>query len=337
MEYGCASCGVTFNLLNKGYLYVKGSREIPRIFSQAMPFRKGYAISFSSEAKLIELVETLLSSIGEEILEGNIMPSLNQYFPVYPLGEIAVRIQNYKIVDMIQSTDFTSFFQPIISLKDDRVFAYESLLRDPKGRISPGDLFEVAHNAGMHSLLDQKARETAIRTRSAKIQDGIKSFINFLPSTIYNPEFCLKHTFHNVKKYNVNPDDLVFEVVETEKIIDIDHLKEIFRVYKREGIQVALDDFGSGHSTLDVLIRLVPDYVKVDRSKIMYCDQDAENQEYLRELVRISKELDIAVLAEGIERQEELAFCRDIGMNLAQGYFLGRPQSEPEIFSSSMV
>jgi EAL domain-containing protein (putative c-di-GMP-specific phosphodiesterase class I) len=91
--------------------------------------------------------------------------------------------------------------------------------------LSPGKLFEVATKTGLHSLLDQRAREVAVKARVGKVPAGTKSFINFLPSTIYNPDFCLQHTFKIVEKYQINPEDLVFEVVETEKIVNIGHLK----------------------------------------------------------------------------------------------------------------
>ncbi|WP_456271760.1 EAL domain-containing protein [Bacillus sp. AK031] len=180
----------------------------------------------------------------------------------------------------------------------------------------------------MHSLLDQRAREAAIRCRKGNVENGIKSFINFLPSTIYNPEFCLKHTFSIVEKYKVDPSDLVFEVVETEKIVDIDHLKNVFAVYRREGMKVALDDVGSGFATLEMLGQIKPDYVKVDRSYVSHCDSIRENQAFLKEVSHISKELGIKVLAEGIERKEEFDYCKTVGIDLAQGYYIGKPEEK---------
>jgi EAL domain-containing protein (putative c-di-GMP-specific phosphodiesterase class I) len=209
------------------------------------------------------------------------------------------------------------------------LYAYESLLRDPLKRISPGELFQTAQITGMHSMLDQKARETAIRSRSGRIPDGVKSFINFLPSTIYNPEYCLQHTFKIVEKFGVHPKDLVFEEVEIEKINDVEHLKNIFTVYKREGMRVALDDFGSGHATMEVLLELSPDYVKIDRSKIMYCDQDPDKQNFLKHLRTLTSGIGVITLAEGVERVEEMEFCKEIGIDLAQGYLFGKPDKEP--------
>ena len=161
----------------------------------------------------------------------------------------------------------------------------------------------------------------------------LKVLYNFLPSTIYNPDFCLQHTFKIVEKYKINPADLVFEVVETEKILDVDHLKKVLNQYKKEGMKVALDDVGSGFSTVDMLELLKPDYVKIDRSYISFCDQDENKQLFLKETNDRAKSLGIQTLAEGIERVEEFELCRSLGFDLAQGYLIGKPSLNPVVQS----
>ena len=273
----------------------------------------------------VELAETkeLLAEDGWE-LSINCHPHPG---PFIPAGKFLNLIRYREMVEIIQQGEFTSHLQPIIDLNDDSLFGYESLLRVGSGRkaVNPGELFEVASLTGFHSMLDQKARKSAIECRKNQVKPGIKSFINFLPSTIYNPEFCLRHTFKIVNEIGVNPEDLIFEVVETEKIEDVEHLRSVLDVYKREGMKVALDDVGSGFATVEMLTLLQPDYVKIDRSFISYCDRNTENQKFLRKVMKIAGELNILVLAEGIERKEELLFCKDIGIHYAQGYFIGKP------------
>ncbi|RFU63504.1 EAL domain-containing protein [Peribacillus glennii] len=331
MENGCNLCGVNFTLHEEGFIYLEGKSGDGLL--EAIPGRiendKGVFIEYHSMAELSRQIDILSLLPEADTFQSTLLKKLEEPFTTYPYREIRARISNNETVQIIQSTDFMGYFQPIVLLRDNSLFAYESLLRDPLGRVSPGQLFRVAQETGMHSLLDQKARETAIKSRGGKIKNGIKSFINFLPSTIYNPEYCLRHTFQIVERYGVTPEDLVFEVVETEKIEDIGHLQKIFRTYKNQGMGVALDDFGEGYSTLDVMVELQPDYVKIDRSKIMNCDSDSGKQEFLKNVVHIARELNIQTLAEGIERMEELQFCKDIGMDLAQGYLIGRPEAEP--------
>jgi len=128
----------------------------------------------------------------------------------------------------------------------------------------------------------------------------------------------------------VKNQDVKSEVVESEKIDDIAHLQKVLSTYKREGMKVALDDVGSGFATLEVLKNLNPDYVKIDRHYIDHCDRDSLKQSFLSDVIHIAKELGITVLAEGIERQEEFDYCKHIGIDLAQGYFIGKPASKPQ-------
>ncbi|MFD2882276.1 EAL domain-containing protein [Paenibacillus rhizoplanae] len=200
----------------------------------------------------------------------------------------------------------------------------------PQGSyFQPYELFEIARRTGFHSFLDRAARISAIETSSKLLPQGIKRFINFLPSSIYNPKYCLTHTFEAIRRLDQSPEDYVFEVVETEQISDIPHLHAIFAEYRQQGIRVALDDVGAGYSTLELMSSLQPDYVKVDRSLISFCDRDEEKQRMLREIISRAGQFGASLLAEGIERREEFLVCRDLGMDLGQGYLFGLPEDKP--------
>ncbi|MFD1773742.1 EAL domain-containing protein [Paenibacillus rhizophilus] len=187
----------------------------------------------------------------------------------------------------------------------------------------------MARRSGLHSFLDRAARISAIGSSARHLPEGIKRFVNFLPSSIYNPNYCLTNTFQTIQQQGLRPEDFVFEVVETEKIRDIDHLAAIFSKYREHGVNVALDDVGSGYSTVEFMLRLQPDYVKIDRGLISMCDQDPHKQTGIKEVVEKAGRFGGKVLAEGIERREEFQFCLDNGIELAQGYFFGKPELEP--------
>ena len=328
----CSSCDLMFTLQEKGFLYVLETDLIKRAYPDAIELNGGLYLPFYSKEEGIETVQNILALPDiNHTIKANFISKICIPLMMYPLYQIERNIAEYDTIQIIRGTEFTSFFQPIVSLQGEEVIGFEALLRDPLARVSPGKLFEVAQDTGLHHMLDMKARQIAIKSRVGKVPHGIKSFINFLPSTIDNPKFSIKNTIKSMEQHHVSPEDVVFEVVETEKIDDIIHLKDIFQVYKQQGIKVALDDFGTGYSTFEVLVQLVPDYVKIDRSQIMNCDQDEVKQQYLIDLVKIVKNLGIISLAEGIERKEELDFCREIGIELAQGYYLGKPESKPNL------
>ncbi|OLN22386.1 hypothetical protein BTO30_10020 [Domibacillus antri] len=324
MKYECAHCGIPLRFYEPGRLFLKKDGDAAWSMFDYEHVEEADKWLKSSDAKM--------AGIGKK---GAVLPEKAASFE-----EMVYLFEQKEAVELIESGELISYLQPIVDLRDDSIYGYESLLRTPANdkQISPGVLFSTAAKTGLHSKLDQRAREAAIRARKDQIAGNVKSFINFLPSTIYNPEFCLRHTFQVVEKYDIDPSNLVFEVVETEKIIDVLHLKKVLAVYQREGMKVALDDVGAGFSTLDMLSSLRPDYVKLDRSYISYCDQNQENQTFLNEALRIADSLGITLLAEGIERQEELDYCHASGIPLAQGYLIGKPAAEaaiPEGFSLS--
>ncbi|MGE6755369.1 EAL domain-containing protein [Rossellomorea sp. NPDC071047] len=340
MNIACANCAVTMKYLDTGYFFLHNAQNY------TLPL-KGYS-SQLEDGTYVFLYENLNVLYENLVKKEGIMEEdgwkcsinvIDQPGPFMAVSRFMLLMKHREMVEVIQNGEFISHLQPIIDLSDYSLLGYESLLRagDQSKSINPGQLFEVAAITGFHSMLDQKARKSAIECRIGQVNPGIKSFINFLPSTIYNPEFCLRHTFQIVNELGLNPEDLVFEVVETEKIEDVEHLKSVLDVYKREGMKVALDDVGSGFATIEMLTLLKPDYVKIDRSFINHCDSVPENQEFLHKVMQIATELNILVLAEGIERKEELLFCKKIGVHYAQGYFIGKPALEAkEPFAQSL-
>jgi EAL domain-containing protein (putative c-di-GMP-specific phosphodiesterase class I) len=247
-----------------------------------------------------------------------------------PFIQIEEKLENQSVLDIIRHGQFTSHMQPIVDLRE-KVVGFEFLLRPPHGKetFQTYQLFEVARETGLHSFLDRLARNTAIETSALWLPNGYKRFINFLPSSLYDPEYCLSHTFHMIDRLNLDPKDFVFEVVETENIEHIPHLLHIFDMYRDKGISVALDDVGSGYSTVELMSDLKPDYVKIDRSLIDHCDQDWIKQREISKIVEAAFHFNAQVLAEGIERYEDFQFCIDAGIDLAQGYLFGKPAERP--------
>ncbi len=223
------------------------------------------------------------------------------------------------------------YFQPIIDLKKMAIYGYECLARGLKkdnSIMNPGEMFRIANATGMLFNLDRQCRIQAINF-SKKYQLEGKIFINFTPNAIYNPEFCLKTTLEAMKKVEIEPDRVVFEVIETEKVQNVAHLSHIFKYYRENGVKVALDDVGSGYSTLLILSELKPDYIKIDMELVRNIDKDSAKKVIVKSLVEVAKDLAIQPLAEGIETREELEVISSMGINIVQGYFFGKPSPKP--------
>lgn len=240
-------------------------------------------------------------------------------------------IEDSSFFDILNNSSLTSYFQPIIKADDRSIYGYEALIRGVKADGSlmfPDDLFEKSRRNDLNFKLDRICRESALKTAAVKkIQQRV--FINFLPTSLYDPEFCLRSTVKWAKQLEFDPKNIIFEVVETESVEDKEHLIKILNFYKKEGFSVALDDVGEGYSSLNMLVDIRPDIIKVDRNIITDIDIDTLKQSTYRALYTLAKENGISVLAEGVETKEELEVIESIGVDYIQGYLFGKPASEP--------
>ena len=240
-------------------------------------------------------------------------------------------IDDKSFFDILENEALTTHFQPIIDLKDDSIYAYEALTRGvyPDGTLmSPGELFEKSSRNDTNFKLDRLCRESALKTSAVK-KINSKVFINFLPTSIYDPKFCLQATVKWAKQLDHDPKNIVFEVVETEKVEDKEHLKTILDYYRQQGFQVALDDVGEGYSSLNMLVDLQPDIIKVDRNIIDGIHENSMKQSVYKALRTISSDNGIKLLAEGVETIDELNKVKQLGADYAQGYYYAKPTAEP--------
>ena len=235
-------------------------------------------------------------------------------------------IEDKNFFDIIENKSLTAYFQPIIDMKTNEIFAYETLTRGvlPNGDLMyPDELFLKSTRNDMNFVLDRMCRENALKTTAVKKVDA-KVFINFIPTSIYDPEFCLASTVKWAKQLEFDPKNIVFEVVETEYVEDKEHLKKILNYYRKEGFLIALDDVGEGYSSLNMIIDLKPDIIKVDRNIICDIDTDQMKQSIYKALKSICDDNGIKLLAEGVETPSELEKIKEIGVDYAQGYYFAR-------------
>jgi EAL domain-containing protein (putative c-di-GMP-specific phosphodiesterase class I) len=246
-----------------------------------------------------------------------------------PLSGLFGEIDGRNVSDYILHRLFTPNLQPVVQ-PSGTIVGYEFLMRPlpEQPPFRPAELFEKARRIGLHSFLDREARHSAIRMGAAHLQNGMKRFINFLPSSLHCPETCLKSTFEMMKTTGTDPGDYVFEVIETEQLDD-PRLMKVFDVYRQEGVRLALDDVGTEFATLDAVERLQPDYVKMDRKWVSNCDADAGKQRYIGQLLDRVTRFHGVVLAEGVERTQEWDYLRKAGVSLFQGYLFGHASPMP--------
>ena len=230
-----------------------------------------------------------------------------------------------EICEHVETFPYKMAFQPLVNLKEKKIYGYEALIRGINNE-SASTVLDTITDQNRY-IFDQSCRVKAISTASRLGLDR-RLNINFMPNAVYNPEACLRLTLQAAKKYKFPPHLITFEFTENEEIINHNHLKSIIETYSRHGIKTAIDDFGAGYSGLSLLAHFQPNYIKIDRELICDIDSLKPSKAIVSGLLMTAQSLDIEVVAEGVERIEELVILKDMGVNLFQGYLFAKPALE---------
>lgn len=220
------------------------------------------------------------------------------------------------------SIPFTMAFQPVVDVERRLIVAQEALVRGPEGQ-GAGHVLRQVTGDNLYRF-DQACRVRAIE-QAARLGLETRLNINFFPNAVYEPAACIRTTLATARKTGFPLDQITFEIVETEEIVDNDHLRGIISEYRQRGFLIALDDFASAHSGLARLVELRPDIIKLDRRLTRDCDVDDARLAVIASMVSLCDSLDIQVVVEGIERVEEVEALRSVGARYMQGYFFARP------------
>lgn len=218
-------------------------------------------------------------------------------------------------------------FQPIVCLSEGRILGYEALSRGPSNSPlhSPLNLFAIARQAGRLSELEVLCRETACRRFAEQNLEG-KLFLNVSPESLLEPHYPSGRTLKMLEQVGLSPSRVVIELTEQTPTEDFQLLFNALHHYRDMGFSIALDDLGAGYSSLRLWSELRPDYVKIDRHFIDGIHQDPLKREFVGSILQIARASRAQVIAEGIELAEELTVLAEMGVELLQGYLLGRPQ-----------
>lgn len=214
-------------------------------------------------------------------------------------------------------------FQPIYSLKDNKIVAYEVLARfksEKLGVIDTLKAIELLERIGNIHVLDFLVLEKIKKYLTKKDK---RICVNISPSTIVREEFLEK-----VEELKEGFESLEIEITERGEFSYTDLVYKIIKI-KKLGIKVIMDDFPVGNSNLENLFKSHIDSVKIDRDFLKYLESDQGKRIY-KSVVKFLKDIGNEITAEGIETESELNFVKSIEVDLVQGYFIGRPISEEE-------
>lgn len=235
-------------------------------------------------------------------------------------------MQHLLLQDIIRNENLTVLTQPIMDLRSGEVFGWEVLTRGPKNSPfhNPVNLFEFADQAKLLPELEWLVIQKALReVTERQIKEQV--FINITPVSLSDPKL-LGRLLEQLKQFQLDSSQFIFEITERHSINDFDQMADILRSYRSQGFRFAVDDAGSGYSSLQSMSELIPDIIKIDKSVIRNIDRETVKQAMLRSLLYFAENINCTVIAEGVEREEEANILLQNKVHMGQGYYFAKPQ-----------
>ncbi|NOR57516.1 MAG: EAL domain-containing protein, partial [Sulfurimonas sp.] len=248
-------------------------------------------------------------------------------YTVYSKDEDTKSVQekNLEIINKIkyalQNDNIVAYYQPIVGLNSQRE-KYEALVRLKDGNevLSPFAFLEIAKKTKFYHQITHR-----VITKTFELfKDRKESFsINLTAEDILNNEVV---SFIKTELLNFpNSQRVIFEIVESEDIYNISEIEEFIIDIKKMGAKIAIDDFGTGYSNFSYMMKIKPDYIKIDGSMIKDIDKDDNSRKIVKTIVSFANELNIKTIAEFVHSKEVFEICKELGVNEFQGYFFSEP------------
>ncbi len=251
------------------------------------------------------------------------------------------RILEAMIYSMRQGDGFQVYYQPIYNLDKKRFIKAEALLRfynKDLGAVSPEEFIPVAEESGIINDLGI----LVIKKVCEKIKDMNSKNLKFnaIAVNISSVQFLQENFVSKVKDvinfYDIKGENLEFEITESILIHSFDKVKEVMRELREIGIRFSLDDFGTGYSALSYLLNLPINCLKIDKSFIDQVEENEKSKAMLKNIINLGHDLDMQIIAEGVETQNQFNILSALSCHNIQGYYLSKPLPEDE-FSKVFV
>jgi len=236
------------------------------------------------------------------------------------------RMMEHDLRNAIARNQLRLVYQPQVDIQSGDVIGFEALVRwthPERGEVPPGEFVPIAEESGLILQIGEWVMRTAC-AEAVRWAGNLTVAVNVSAVQIHAPAFA--HTLHEILlETGLKPSRLEVEITETALIRDINRAVTTLRQVKALGVEIAMDDFGTGYSSLANLRAFPFSKIKVDQSFIRAVDQNDQSATIVRAVLGLGSGLNVPVVAEGVERQEELDFLRNEICQSAQGYLLSRP------------
>ncbi len=232
---------------------------------------------------------------------------------------------HHTIKEAIENDKVVALYQPIFNVKTKKIEKHEALMRleNEDGSLkSPIEFLDIAKRVKLYTKLTKKMIKLAL-SKVASTKSAITININM--EDIENPSIS-RYIYNFIDKSNIG-DFITFEIVESEKITSYIKVSNFIKKLKTLGCKFAIDDFGSGYSNFEHILKLDFDYIKIDGSLIKNIDNSVENELFVKSIIELAKELDIKTVAEYVYNQSIYDKITSLGIDYVQGHYIGKARN----------
>lgn len=298
-----------------------------------LAFTVGYALSPQDGDSAKQLLNNAITACHHN----EVNPKA--FYLRYDRSIVELKRQQFEISNSlyaaIEEQQFQLYFQPKISLLQGVCTSAEALLRwhHPKmGWISPALFIPIAERDGQIQLIGQWVLEQSFAQLQHWQQKNLglqRLAINLSGRQLEDPDLPAQ-VQRLLQKYQLNPQMIELEITETFLMADIEQSRLLLLQLKQLGLHLAMDDFGTGYSSLAYLAKLPVDVLKLDRSLLIDLEDSPQSVSMVRHMIRMAHELQMVVVAEGIESKGQVAILRDMQCDFIQGYVFSTPMPDTE-------
>lgn len=231
----------------------------------------------------------------------------------------------------LELDEFRVYYQPLVSLQDTKIVGFETLSRwqRPHGIVMPGAFIQVADEIGLTLSINRQLMREACEQLGRwhtlfPDQPPLTVSANITARQFVQPDLAAQIA-EILRETGIDPKCFDLEITENVAMADAERSAVVLAELKALGVRLSIDDFGTGYSSLCRLQRFPVDVLKIDRAFVSGMENDHETQEIVRTILVLAHSLGMKVVAEGIERKEQMAMLKDLGCELGQGYLFSKP------------
>ena len=310
--------------------FIKNIEEISKIISSKAVRAKGreifvslnYSFSFEPKNSLLETANVMRkytkSNPNQIIYDRNLEIEKDYEKNIF---------WTLKIKKALENNDIIPYYQAIYNLQTNKIVKYEALMRlNDSGKIvSPFFFLDIAKKSGQYLQLTKRMIDSSFEYFKDK---DFEFSINFTFQDIANEEIS-NYVIEKIKELNIG-NRVVFEIVESEEIDDFNLINSFFCAIRELGCKIAIDDFGSGYSNFEYLIKLDADYIKIDGSLIKDVLVSKGNENIITMIINFAKDQGFKTIAEFVSSKEILEKVKYLGVDYVQGYYIHEPSDKIE-------